>query len=787
MRALDRKLLRDVVHLRGQVVAVAMVVACGIATLLTLRIAYDSLLAARASYYREYRFAEVFAHLERAPNELAARIAAIPGVATVETRVVREVTLDIPGLAEPATGRLVSIPPRGEPKLNGIFLREGRWIDPSDPDEVIMSESLARANGLRPGDTVGAVINGRWRRLKIAGIGLSPEFIYEIRAADLFPDKRRYGVLWMNRRALGAAFRMEGGFNDVTLTIARGANVREVIARLDRLLERYGGTGAYDREQHVSHRFISDEIAQNRVSSTIMPTIFLGVAAFLINIVLSRQVQLQRDQIAVLKAFGYSNATVGLHYLELALVAVVAGAALGIGAGMWLASGLATIYQEFYNFPSLRFEADLTLVVAATAISAGAAAVGALAAVRSAVRLAPAVAMRPEQPPAFGRGLLERLRLQRWISPAIRIIIRNLARRRMKAAMAIAGVAMATAILVVGRYSFDAIDYLMRMQFETVQREDVTVAFFVPRPREAIHALEHLPGTLTVEPFRMVAVRFRAGHRSRRSAITGMVADGELRRLIDQDGRQVDLPPEGLVLSAKLAELLGVGPGDRVLVEVMEEWRPVRSVPVIRTVNEMLGTSAYMEIRALNRMLDEGGTISGAYLLVDSARAAELNRELKRMPLVAGVSMRETMLQSFRDTIAESMTASNMSLILFACIIAVGVVYNGARIALSERARELASLRVLGFTRAEVSAMLLGEQAILTGAAIPIGFAIGYGLCAAISRAFDSELFRFPLVISGHSFAFAFTVIALAAIGSGLIVLRHIRRLDLVAVLKTQE
>jgi len=787
MRALDRKLLRDVVHLKGQVIAVAMVVACGIAALLTLRIAYASLLAARASYYRDYRFAEIFAHLERAPNELEARIAAIPGVATVETRVVREVTLDIPGLAEPAIGRLVSIPQRGEPKLNAIFLRRGRWIDPSDPDEVIMSESLARANGLAPGDTIGAVINGRWRRLKIVGIGLSPEFIYEIRAVDLFPDKRRYGVLWMNRRALGAAFRMEGGFNDVTLTMTRGAGVKDVIARLDRVIERYGGTGAYDRELHVSHRFISDEIAQNRVSSTIMPAIFLGVAAFLINIVLSRQVQLQRDQIAVMKAFGYTNAAVGLHYLEFALVAVVCGAALGIGAGMWLASGLARIYQAFYLFPVLRFEPDATLIAAATAISAAAAAVGALAAVRSAVRLAPAVAMRPEQPPVFHRGIVERLGLQRWLSPAARIIMRNLARRRIKAAMSIIGVAMATAILIVGRYTFDAVGYLMRMQFETVQREDVTVGFFVPRPREAVHALEHLPGALRVEPFRTVAVRFRAGHRSRRSAITGMVPNGDLRRLIDQDGRRIDLPPEGLVLSAKLAEILGVAPGDRVIVEVMEEWRPVRSVVVSRTVDELLGTAAYMDIHALNRMLDEGGTISGAYLLVDSAFTTELNRELKRMPLVAGVSMRATMLQSFRETIAESMTASNMSLILFACIIAVGVVYNGARIALSERARELASLRVLGFTRAEVSAMLLGEQAILTAAAIPIGFGIGYALCAAISRAFDSELFRFPLVISSYSFAFAFTVIALAAAGSALVVLRHIKRLDLVAVLKTQE
>jgi putative ABC transport system permease protein len=395
--------------------------------------------------------------------------------------------------------------------------------------------------------------------------------------------------------------------------------------------------------------------------------------------------------------------------------------------------------------------------------------------------------MRPEAPAHFRRGLLERAGLNRLFSLSARMIVRNFERRPLKALLSATGIAFAVAILLVGRYFFDAVDYIKQVQFRSVQREDVTVLLNGPRSSGARDEFKRLPGVLGSEPFREIPVRLRFEHRSRRVALLGLDPGGELRRLLDERLQGVDLPPDGLVLTGKLAQILGVSPGQLVTVEVLEGERPVRQVPVRGLVDELIGVSAYMDVRALNRLMREGGTVSGTFLSVDSLGASRLYGLLKRTPVVMGVSVREAMLASFEETVARSLNASTLVLTVFACTIACGVVYNGARVSLSERGTELASLRVLGFSQREVAAMLLGEQAAITLFAVPFGFAIGFAICALTVHAMESELYRMPLVITGKSYAFAFLVVAVAACVSGLLILRRIRRLDLVAVLKSRE
>jgi putative ABC transport system permease protein len=586
---------------------------------------------------------------------------------------------------------------------------------------------------------------------------------------------------------MGPAFEMEGAFNDVALRLAPDASTPEVIARLDALLERYGGLGAGDRSEQLSDRFISDEIKQNRVFGTAMPAIYLGVAAFLLNVVLSRLVATQRDQIAVLKAFGYRDREVAVHYAGFALAAVAMGAVVGTATGLWLGAQVNRLYVQFYRFPVFRYEPGAAVVSIAVAVSAAAALLGAWSAVRRVLALAPAEAMRPEPPASFRAGLLERLGLRRWLPPSLRIIWRNLARRPARAALSALGMAFAVAILVVGHYFVDAVSHLADVQFRTVQREDLTVSFHEPLRADARFALASLPGVLRAEPFRAVSARLRHGHASRRVALLGLAPDAELRRIVDTRRHVWRVPREGVLLTRKLGEILGVEPGDRLRVEVLEGARPVREVRVTGLVDELIGLSAYMDARALHRLLREDATVSGAFLRVDAARAARLHGELKRMPAVAGTASRLAMLASFESTLAESLGIFTTVLVAFAAVIAVAVVYNASRIALSERGRELASLRVLGFTRREVAVILLGEQALVTLAALPLGFGIGYLLCAAFSTAYQWELFRLPLFVSGRTWGFATLVLLGASLASALLVWRRLDRLDLVAVLKTRE
>lgn len=787
MSRLQRALLRDLWHLRGQVAAAALVVACGIAAFVTMLGAYDSLVAARADYYARYRFADVFAQARRAPEALAAELRRLPGVTAVETRVVADVTLTVPGLAEPATGRLVSLPDGRAPRLNALALRQGRSPAADRPDEVVLSETFARANHLAVGSRIGAVLNGRWKDLTVVGLALSPEYVYEVSPAMVFPDNRRFGVMWMNRSALEGAFDMKGAFNDVTLALARGAPEGDVLQAIDRLLAPYGGLAAYGRSEQSSHRFLADELGEIEVTASYIPAIFLGVSAFLLYMLLARLVAIQRGQIALLKAFGYTNLRIGLHFIEFALAIAALGYAAGAALGFWLGRGLIGIYQQYFHFPMIRFGLPPAVLLWAGAIAAAAALLGSLLAVWRAVRLPPAEAIRPEPPRSYRAGVLEASGLARWLGAGGRVIARNIARRPWRALLSIAGIAAAVATVVLGRFSFDAVDRMLAVHFDSAQRDDVTVLLHETAGAAALYELARLPGVLRAEPIRAVPVRLRFDHHEKRSALLSVSADADLRRLVDAERRVIDVPPAGLVLTRKLAGILGARPGATIEVEQLDGERRRFQEPLVRLSDEPLGISGYMDARALERALGEDGDISGALLQVDPARAAALYAALKRLPAVGGVAIRTAMLATVRESMNRSFILMTIVMTGFAAVLVVGVVYNSARIALSERGTELASLRVLGYSTPEVTRLLLGEQAVLVLAALPVGFALGAAVCRLLVPIFDRELFRLPFVLSTATFGFATLVTLGAALLSAYLVARRIARLDLVATIKSRE
>ena len=784
---LNKKLLRDLWKMKGQAFAIAMVVAAGVSMYVMYLSNFASLRHTQQAYYERQRFADVFASLKRAPQRVADDIANIPGVSAFETRTVASVTLDLPGVDEPATGRLVSIPAARRPTLNDLYLRKGRWIEPGRPDEVLASEGFVNANGLEPGDTVPAVINGRRRELTIVGVALSPEYIFTIRPGELVPDDRLFGVLWMDQQALASAFDMEGGFNDVVLGMAPGASEPEAIAQLDRILEPFGGLGAIPRALQISNWTLQNELTQLQSFGFMLPLIFLAVAAFVLNVALTRALALQRSQIAALKALGYSNASLGWHYMKWALLIGVAGVVLGIGLGGYLGSAIGDLYNTFFRFPELLFSIPIEVIVGATFLTLGAAGLGAFSAVRRAVRIPPAEAMRPEPPARYRRSVVETMALAQRLGTAGRMVLRNIGRRPLRAAVSVVGIGFAVAVLMVGFVFVDAMDRLIVTQFSVVERQDVTVNFVEPRSDAARHALARLPGVIAVEPVRSVAARVRAGHRERYLAITGVGAGARMRRVVDANGREVRLTPSGVVLSKMLADVLNVAAGDTVGLEILEGNRPSTTARVTGLVDDVMGLSVYMEVDALHRMMREGDVVSAALLLIDPAEESRLSRTLKETPAVAGTGFKSAVLRSFRETMAANMNLTIFINLIFAGVIAFGVVYNAARVSLSERSHELASLRVLGFTRAEISLILMEELALLTLLALPVGSLFGYWLAAAIFSTVQSEVYRFPMYISRSAVALACLGVTAAAMISALLVRRRLDQLDLVAVLKVRE
>lgn len=787
MHPLDRKLLRDLWRLRGQVLAIGMVIASGVALLVMSLTSIEALTETADAYYERYRFAAVFARVERAPEYLQDRLAAIDGVQAVTTRVVRTALLDVAGFDEPAIGQLVSVPEDAEPALNRLALLQGRYPRLGAPDETVLSEPFATAHSLEIGGSLHAVINGRWRELRIVGIALSPEYVYTIGPGALMPDDRRFGVLWLGERALQAAFDLDGAFNDVTLGLLRGTDPEAVVDEVDRLLARYGSVGAYARADQLSNWFLMNEIAQLKTLVRLLPTVFLAVAAFLTNMVLARLVAVERSEIGLLKAFGYSGAAIAWHYVKLVLVISAVGITLGWFIGYWLGLYNTRMYAEFYRFPFLLYRPGPASFAIAAIASLAAALLGAVRAVRAAAALPPAEAMQPPAPPLFRRGNLDRALPRHWLDQLTRIVLRQVMRWPARSFAAAAGIGLAIAVLISSMQWLDAIDHIVNVYFLEAQGQDVTVSFAHARGVDAQRALATLPGVMATEPMRAVPAKIRAGSRVEREAVQGVPAHQLLHRVYDAAGHQVDLPGEGLMMSTMLAQLLQVRPGDTVTVEVLEGRRPQLQIPVAGVFETYIGSPAYMEIGALNRLMREPPAVTSVHLRVDPLQREAFFRELKHTPQVASLTLRDAAVQTFHETMARTLLIYVSFFVVFSCALAFGVTYNTARIALSERGRELATLRVLGFTRAEISYILVGETGVLTLVALPLGVACGYVLAQALVQGLQTELFRVPFVIAPSTFGWALVVGIGATVASVMLVRRRLDRLDLIGVLKTRE
>lgn len=785
--ALDRKLWRDLRRMRGQALTIALVMAVGIACFVALEGNHASLVGAQSSYYDRLRFADVFAHLARAPESVALDLEALPEVARVEPRVVEAGVIPLPGVPEPIRAQLVSLPARGRPVLNDLVLRRGRMLEPYAVDEALLLEAFATHHGIEPGSTLDVVIDGKMHKLHIVGIATSPEYVVSFAPGDLAPTPGTFAVLWMRRDLLAATFNMEGAFNDVVLALQPGASRPAALEAVDRILDPHGGVGAIERDKQASTFFVNGELMQLEAMGSVIPAIFLAVAALLINIVLSRLVHLQRPEIATLKAVGYRDWEVGAHFAKLIAVIGGAGAIVGVSLGIYLGRAMLGLYTEYFNFPDLHFIVDARSLGTAVAISLGSAGLGAAWSIRRVAELPPAEAMRPAAPARYRRSWLDRLGLTWLLGAPGQMVLRELERRPLRTAMSTLAIASSVGLMVVGGWYYDGVEVLMRTQFHEVMREDIAVTFIDPMPSSAIRELGHIEGVVQAEGLRVVPVRFHNGPRHRDGTIIGYPDGVEMRALRDKLGRPRPLPPDGLVLTDMLADILGVEVGDTVEVKVNDMDRGRYTLVVNGLVDEAFGLQGHMRLDRLREAIGESDRVSLGLLRIDPAKGATIDERLKDLPGVLGVARRRDILERFQEQSAGMILTFAIIISLFAATITVGVVYNNARVALSMRGRDLASLRVLGFHKGEISAVLLSELAIQVVCALPLGLLFGTLLVHWLADLVDPETYRLAVIITPKSYAFAAAIALAASAVSALLVRRRLDHLDLISVLKTRE
>lgn len=788
MHALDKKLLRDFKRLWGQALAIALVLACGVMILLTAFGMYRALDDTLEAFYDRNAFADLWTNAEKAPRPLLEEIARIDGVQLAEARVEKYLLLDLPGRVKSATGLALSLPQSGDlPLLNTPILRSGRLPEPQASDEVLVSEPFAQANGFEIGDTFFALMSGQKRSLRITGTALSPEFVYAIGPGTLMPDDKVFGVMWMPEAMLSSAFDMAGAFNMVTLSLSRDASEERVKNALDDILESYGGTGAYGREKQLSNEFVKTEISQLKSMATVLPPIFFGISAFLVNMVIGRIVALERAEIGLMKALGYADRHIAFHFILLAGLTAVLGIIIGWLTGGLSARWMAGQYAEFFKFPYLIFNVSYDAYAISGAMALATAAFGALRSALSAARLPPAVAMSPPAPPRFKRSWLDRALSAARLSQPSMMIWRALIRWPVRAVMSAFGLSLAVAIMLsVGFFSY-SLNKISDIAFDQTNRQDTSLLLATERPLSVIEDIRALPGVLEAEGELYTPVTLRNGHLEKKLAISTRGKGASLTRAVNATGQAVDPDDTGLLVTTRVAEVLNLTPGDLVEVEFMNGRRETHFVPVTGVTEQFFGLGAFMSREAMARLARAAPRVSVVNVTLDPTQEDAFNSAIKTLPTLAGDVRVTDMQASFEITVDQNIAVMNGLFTVVALLITIGLSYNSARIQLSERARELASLRILGFSNWEVSYVLVGEIMLVALLAQPLGWLLGYALCQLMTHSFNSDLYTMPFTLPPAAYAYASLIVLVTALASVMLVRQRIDRLDLVAVMKTRE
>lgn len=792
MRALDKKLWRTIRSTKGQFIAVVAVVMLGLSVYISMTTAYYNLERTQQEFYQENSFADYYIHVVNAPQEIIKQIEAVPGV----TKATGRIQKDVPVLKEQnqrATARVTSYPMPLDTELNRIQLQSGRMFDQypqSGGVEILVDPQYAEANNIQFNDQVIIVADGRQVPLTVVGIATGPEFGYSIQdTANLVPDYETFGIVMVPNNQAQQVLNLPGQVNQVLLALAPGADEAKVAQQVKDILEPYGVLADYAREKQLSHAILQGELDQLLTTSRSLPLIFLLLAAAIQFIILSRMVKSQRLQIGVMKALGYNNRQVILHYTGYAICVAVTGALLGTLLGLWFASGMSKMYSYYLNLPDTIGGISYPAILYGSLLSLVTATIAGLTATRSITAINPAESMRPEPPKGTGTILLESWTwLWSKLDSSWKMSLRTIFRNWVRSGITMVGVVFAVGLLVVSFFMNDSIDYMLDRHYQQEQHYDFLIRLGTPVKDYELNNIQRLDGVIRVEPILEIPVKMSYQGRTEDDLLVGLPADVSLKTLMDGNDQPLRLPEEGLLIDQRTAAKLGVGVGDRVTVETRLGLGPshLAQITVTGINQQLIGGGSYLDLGRANRVLQESGLVTGAMLRVEPGKNDLVEAEMNEITGIASILSRHKELANFTKNM-DTLIFFTAVMITFAAVLGFAIVYNSAMISYTERKRDMASLRVLGYTTKEVSGLLFKETAIQSALGIALGLPFGYLMARSYVNAVSSDIFTIPVVVYPQTYL-------LSALGgiifisvAHLLTVRGIKRLDLVEALKNKD
>ena len=792
MKLLDRKLLRELYQAKGLLLAITSIIAVGVMCYVSMQSAYHNLSRAKFDYYRQCRMADFWVDAKKIPLPELDAVAAIPGVSEIESRIRFFATVDLENVVAPLNGLVLSMPEVRKPTINDVVLRRGGYFTDRRANEVIVNDAFAREHRLGPGQSIHLLLNNRRQELFIVGTAIGSEFTYLLGPGSLVPDPEHFGVFYVKRGFAEEVFDFEGAANQVVGRLAPDVRDRpdDVLRRIETVLDPYGVASTTPLRLQASNQFLSGEIDGLGAFATVVPTIFLVVAALVLNVLINRLARQQRVVVGTLKAVGYSDGHVFRHFLKFGLSVGVLGGLVGSGLGYLAAWGMTVAYRSFFEFPDLSSRFHWYTHGVGISVSLLCAICGTIYGARQMLRLHPAESMRPEPPRVGRRVWLERVSFV-WtrLNSAWRLAFRDMARHRVRTGVGIFAAAMGAGLLTSGFLMVEATYFLLDFQFQRISRSDVDLQFADERGRDALEEVARLPGVDLAEPLLAVGCTFVHGPYRRKGGVTGVLPYARLTVPTDASGRKVQIPDSGVLVTRELASILHVRRGQRItMVPVRGERRPVELM-VADVVDSYMGLVVYADIDYLSGLIGEEFAVTGAQLKLDgnAEHLTRLYRELKRLPGIQAVASQTDMVETLTKTVVDQQMIFIGVLVGFSGIIFFGSVVNASMVSLAERQREVATFLALGYDHWRLGAMFLRESMTTTLVGALVGLPLGYFLMVLTANSYENEMIRLPIVTAPWVWATTMILAVFFAAAAHAVVQWRIFKMNFTEALKVKE
>jgi putative ABC transport system permease protein len=777
-----KNLTREILSFKAQVFSIALVIGIGVAVYFGFSTTYDSLLVSRDHFYQEAHFPDLFSRLIKAPRYLLSQISTIEGVEKIEARIEKDALISLPKMQQPGVGHFITIPDQGQPELSQLFMVQGRL---PNIDEVVVSESFFKANKLQLGHKLFATIDGKRKEFKISGIAVSPEHIIAIQQGAQMPDDKHFALVWINQSVLESALDMRGSFNTLVTKLKKNAIAMDVKNKIDDIIDRYGGTNTYDRSKQPSAVYVREELKQLNVQASTIPIFFFLVAAFILNIVISRLTRTQRSQIATLKALGYSNLSISQYYLILASLIVLLGTLIGILLGIWIGVSMVDLYGLFYHFPLLVYKMSYQKLMIAIIASLLTAFLGTFSSLKKVFKLQPADAMKPPSPTNYANNWLEATLLFQSLRPKSRMIIRGLITTPIRSLMMGLGVSFSVVLLILGLFWSDSLEVLIQGQYNFRQKESARIQLTHEMGSNIVYQIERLTGVLKAEGYRVVPVEVNYNQYTETTSIKGYPENYELAEIIDENFQKIELPKRGFHISQSLANKLSLKKGDQIELKILSGKKPIIKVKVSQIIPSFFENQILTTRKELARLMQTDDLVN-TVVFRSLANSSRLYTELKKIPTVLSITFKESAMKMFTETSAKFLLVFALIFSLFAGAIAFGISYNNLRVTLSERDWEISTLMILGFKNIEVFKIITSEVLTLVLGFIPLGWFMGYYNARWLLLKLSMEEFPIPLHVSDFTYGLSASIVVLATAISFILIFWRLKKLDLVATLKSR-